>query len=127
MKGHIPIILASISLFIILWLVGVFFEITKVIPAGLGTFVGWSAYVIIWYYFLRKNKPVWQPGRRFWLRWLALAAVSVGALIIETGSIVFIYIFVLGLVNIVWLFIDAYKNFSDVSIYYPGKKTDQNT
>jgi len=127
MKRHFPIILASISVFIILWLVGVFLELTNVIPAGLGTFVGLSAYVVIWYYFLRKNKPVWQPGRRFWLRWLALSVGAAVTFILELDSSLTIFIFLLGFANIVWFLIDAYRNFSDVSIYYPGKKTDQNT
>ena len=96
MKRHFPIILASISVFIILWLVGVFLELTNVIPAGLGTFVGLSAYVVIWYYFLRKNKPVWQPGRRFWLRWLALSVGAAVTFILELDFFSYDFYFFIG-------------------------------
>ena len=126
MKQHIPILFASISLFIFLWFVGIFFEITNVIPAGLGSFVAFSSYVGIWYYFLRKNKPVWQPGRRFWLRWLVLSLCAAGVLILELGFSFLIFISLLGIANIVLFFYDAYRNFSDVSINYPVKKNDQN-
>ena len=45
--------------------------------APLGGAIGMILWVPLWYWVIRRGKPVWQPGRRFWARWSGSKCCSV--------------------------------------------------
>ena len=113
---HSLTLIAAIIFFVSLSMLGTFLELILLqSDYGLGISLSWLFFVFAWYGVIRANKPVWQPGRRFWVRWVW---ISVSSIVVEaldiTATAVFASSFVI--LSVLWLLIDAVKNFKDVSL-----------
>lgn len=77
------------------------------IHSGIGLTVGLLAFVILWYGLIRKGRPVWQPGRRFWVRWIWLTGLGYPLVLMEPS--LFLLVLGLGLLNLAYFVFDAFK------------------
>ena len=80
-------------------------------------------FVALWYKLIRKNKPVWQPGRGFWVRYVYISLIGIFA------KLYGFYVLILGFLlpaagaNIIFFLFEAYRNWSDISITNYTKST----
>jgi hypothetical protein len=122
MAKNLSVFLGASILFILFYLIGVFLDITIYQSGGIINLACVFLFAGFWYKILRRGKPVWQPGRRFWIRF---SYISFFSLLGYAGlGDIFLLLGPLGLANIVFFFIDAYINWSDVSITNVNNMTE---
>ena len=77
MTKQLFILIFATGLALVCVVVGVLLDIlitnavleTGEVHSGVGAAVGLITFVSLWYGYIRNGRPVWQPGRRFWIRW----------------------------------------------------------
>ena len=82
-------------------------------------------FVALWYKLIRKNKPVWQPGRRFWVRYVYLSATGIFATFLGFYALIPMFLLPAAMANIVFFPFEAYRNWSDISITKYTKSTEE--
>ena len=122
MVKNLPVFLGASILFILFYVIGVFLDKIIYQSGGIINLACVFLFAGFWYKILRRGKPVWQPGRRFWVRF---SYISFFSLLGYAGlGDIFLLLGPLGLANIVFFFIDAYINWSDVSITNVNNMTE---
>ena len=111
----------SVALLILLILIGVMIDVlltdlNNTVPSRLGAMGGCMVFVPLWYQIIRKNKPVWQPGRRYWYRWLWLILTTLIVTVTEIGMGLPLLLIGLGFASFIWFVIDAFKNPTDFRV-----------
>jgi len=79
-------------------------------------------FVSLWYKFIRKNKPVWQPGWRFWKRYIYLSVAGIFIKILGFYDLIFMFLLPAAMANILFFLFEAYRNWSDISVIEPSPK-----
>jgi hypothetical protein len=124
MVSHLITFACATALFILLALLGVLIDLlgTPVwgsggeAHSGIGVSVGSLVFVFLWYHVIRKHKPVWQPGRRYWHRWLWILLVIGIIIVTEIGMSLLLHVSLVGIASFVWFIIDAIKNPRDFCV-----------
>jgi len=106
------------------FLVGTFLDLTIFIHLNnfdpllkqLGLVSAPMLFVALWYKVIRANKPVWQPGRRFWVRYVYLSVIGIFAKFLGSYDLILMFLLPAGAANIVFFLFEAYRNWSDISI-----------
>lgn len=122
MTKHLLTLALSTGLAIFCSMAGVLFDIliftklmkTGEVSSGIGSALGLIAFVTLWYGYIRKGRPVWQPGRRFWIRWAWISGV--GFPVVTLDSVFFPFVLALYLANIAYFALDAVKSGGDYRI-----------
>ena len=122
MVKNLPVFLGASILFILFYVIGVFLDTNIHQSGGIIHLACVFLFVGFWYKILRRGKPVWQPGRRFWVRF---SYISFFSLLGYAGlGDIFLLLGPLGLANIGFFIIDAYVNWSDISITNDNNMTE---
>ena len=115
MVKHLLVLASATAMALLFSLAGVLLDILTTatllkdgnVHSGIGVTVGLLAFVILWYGLIRKGRPVWQPGRRFWVRWAWLSGCGYPLAMVDF-SLLFL-VLALGLANLAYFVFDAFK------------------
>ena len=115
MVKHLLVFASATAMALLFALAGVLLDILTTatllkdgnVHSGIGVTVGLLAFVILWYGLIRKGRPVWQPGRRFWVRWAWLSGCGYPLAMVDF-SLLFL-VLALGLANLAYFVFDAFK------------------
>ena len=122
MAKNLSVFLGASILFILFYVIGVFLDKIIYQSGGIINLACVFLFAGFWYKILRRGKPVWQPGRRFWVRF---SYISFFSLLGYAGlGDIFLLLGPLGLANIGFFIIDAYVNWSDISITNDNNMTE---
>ena len=93
---------------------------TGEVSSGMGVTVGLIFFVALWYGFIRNGRPVWQPGRRFWMRWAWLTGFGYPLVFVESDF--FPWVLGLGLANLGYFAFDAFRRYGEYQVTTARKK-----
>lgn len=84
-----------------------------------GAAIGMVLWVPLWYWVIRRGKPVWQPGRRFWARWFWVQVIFVPVALVgpAPGMIIGLAANAIFFLMFLW---DAVKNRDEFEITKPA-------
>jgi hypothetical protein len=130
LKNNLLVLSGALLLFVSCIFVGTFLDLTVFIHLNnfdpllkkLGSVSAPILFVALWYKLIRKNKPVWQPGRRFWVRYVYLSVT--GILFVGFYDLVLLFLLPAAAANIVYFLYEAYRNWSDIRITKYTKRTE---
>jgi hypothetical protein len=115
MVRHLLVLASAMALALLFALVGVLLDIFTTakllkdgdVHSGIGVTGGLIAFVVLWYGYIRNDRPVWQPGRRFWVRWAWLTGLGYPLIMMEASF--FPIVLALGLANLAYFIFDAFR------------------
>lgn len=127
---HLLVLASATALALLFALVGVFLDILTTatllkdgnVHSGIGVTGGLIAFVVLWYGYIRNDRPVWQPGRRFWFRWAWLTGLGYPLVMMEAS--LFPIVLALGLANLAYFIFDAFRCRSEYRVAPATRQRD---
>ena len=89
-----------------------------------GGFSAITMWILMWYFIIRRKQPVWQPGKRFWMRWLCVQLIGLPFTLIDVSGISALIIQSVLFILVITFLVDAVRNFGQYEIAKKNKLYD---